>query len=481
MTSSRDLADAAVHAAAALDGCIAVVRESSDANLRWARNTLTTTGESRSRDITLIGFRSTSGGTATATVSLAAPDAQQLPDLVTRLSTALASAPPAEDAAPLVAGGPVDQWPDSAPQTDGSVFTSTATDLGGMFRSALARDVELFGYAEHAIHSTWLASSTGLRRHHSQPQGRLEITAKSHARSRSAWWGAATDTFADIDWSDAEAALTQSLAWQGRVWDVAPGRHRVVLTPGAVGDLMVDLWWSATAREAVEGRSVFSAADRRQPDTSSGHGLQAQGPRGLGSTRIGERLSTLPITLASDPDDPEIPAAAFLAAATSSDHASVFDGGSPLGRVDWIRDGRLASLMAGRRFAEDHGLPFVASPDTIRLDVLAGQAVTDDLVRGVDAGLLITCLWYNRVVDPQTLLLTGLTRDGVFVVRDGEVIGAAGNFRFNDSPVGMLGRIRRAGVTRRTLPREMGDYAPRVAMPALDVDDFNLSTRSDAL
>ncbi|MFM9135862.1 MAG: TldD/PmbA family protein, partial [bacterium] len=90
-------------------------------------------------------------------------------------------------------------------------------------------------------------------------------------------------------------------------------------------------------------------------------------------------------------------------------------------------------------------------------------------------------LWYNRVVDPQTLLLTGLTRDGVFVVRDGAVVAAAGNFRFNDSPVAMLGRIRAAGASARTLPREMGDYAPRVVMPALDVDDFHLSTRSDAL
>ena len=483
MTASRDLAEAAVRAAAGLDGCIALVRESSDANLRWARNTLTTTGESRSRDLTLIGFRDSSGGMSTATVSLAAPDVNQLPDLVARLSTSLASAPPAEDAAPLVAEDGVDSWPESAPQTDGSVFSATATDLGDMFRSALGRDIELFGYAEHAVHSTWLASSTGLRRHHAQPQGRLEITAKSHGRSRSAWWGAATDTFADIDWRDAEMSLAQSLEWQGRVWDVTPGRHRVVLTPGAVGDLMVDLWWSATAREAVEGRSVFSASDRLagHPGTSSSPGAHAEGSRGLASTRIGEQLSTLPITLASDPDDPEIPAAAFLAATTSSDHASAFDTGSSLGRVDWIRDGHLASLMAGRRFAGDHGLPFVASPDTIRLDVPPAHTASEDLVRDVDAGLVITCLWYNRVVDPQTLLLTGLTRDGVFVVRDGEVIGSAGNFRFNDSPVGMLGRIRRGGVTRRTLPREMGDYAPRVAMPTLDVDDFHLSTRSDAL
>ncbi|MFM9134121.1 MAG: metallopeptidase TldD-related protein, partial [bacterium] len=392
MIASRDLADAAVAAAGGLDGCIALVRESSDANLRWARNTLTTTGESRARDLTLVGFRNGPAGTATATVSLGAPEVHHLLDLVGRLAASLAGAPPAEDASPLVAGGDDGDWPDSASQTDGSVFSAAVVDLGEMFGSAIARDVELFGYAEHSVHATWLASSTGLRRHHAQPQGRLEITAKSHARSRSAWWGAATDTFDDIDWDDAEGSLAQSLEWQARVWDVPPGRHRVLLTPGAVGDLMVDLWWSATAREAVEGRSVFSASGRDA------------GP-GPAATRIGERLSPLPLTLASDAHDPLIPSAPFLAATTSSDHASAFDTGSPLGRVEWIGDGRLTALMAGRRFAEEHGLPFVASPDTIRLDVAGARGGLAELVRGVDEGLVVTCLWYNRVVDPQTLLL----------------------------------------------------------------------------
>ncbi len=92
----------------------------------------------------------------------------------------------------------------------------------------------------------------------------------------------------------------------------------------------------------------------------------------------------------------------------------------------------------------------------------------------------MTCLWYNRVVDPQTLLLTGLTRDGVYVVKGGEVVGAATNFRFNDSPVAVLGRIEDAGVTTPTLAREMGDYFNRAAMPPLLVKDFNFSTVSQA-
>jgi predicted Zn-dependent protease len=93
---------------------------------------------------------------------------------------------------------------------------------------------------------------------------------------------------------------------------------------------------------------------------------------------------------------------------------------------------------------------------------------------------MLTCVWYNRTVDPQTMLLTGLTRDGVYVVRGGEVIGASSNFRFNDSPLSMLNRITASTAPGRTLPREMADYANNVAMPAVVVDGMNFTSLSDA-
>ena len=100
---------------------------------------------------------------------------------------------------------------------------------------------------------------------------------------------------------------------------------------------------------------------------------------------------------------------------------------------------------------------------------------------GSGDGLLVTCLWYIREVDAQSLLLTGLTRDGVYVVRDGEVIGAAGNFRFNDSPLGMLDRIADAGTPVDCLPREWADWFTRTRVAPLAIEDFNLSTTSEAV
>jgi predicted Zn-dependent protease len=102
------------------------------------------------------------------------------------------------------------------------------------------------------------------------------------------------------------------------------------------------------------------------------------------------------------------------------------------------------------------------------------------LVARTERGLLLTCLWYIREVDPATMLLTGLTRDGVYVVEDGEVVGATNNFRFNESPVDLLGRVSEVGATVRALGREFGEYFNRTRMPALRVPDFNMSSVSQA-
>ena len=104
----------------------------------------------------------------------------------------------------------------------------------------------------------------------------------------------------------------------------------------------------------------------------------------------------------------------------------------------------------------------------------------DDMIARTERGLLLTTLWYIREVDPATLLLTGLTRDGVYVVEDGEVRAAANNFRFNESPVDLLARATAASATERTLGREFNEWLPRVAMPALRIPDFNMSSVSPA-
>jgi predicted Zn-dependent protease len=168
-------------------------------------------------------------------------------------------------------------------------------------------------------------------------------------------------------------------------------------------------------------------------------------------------------------------------ARSSGGSSSVFDNGLTLAATDWIRGGKLEALMTSRHTADLIGAQ-TATPDIDNyvLSVDGASGTTDDLVAGLDNGLLLTCLWYIRMVDPQTLLLTGLTRDGVYLVENGEVTGAVNNFRFNESPVDLLDRFTAAGATVPSFSREWGDDFSRTATPPLLIPDFNMSSVSQA-
>jgi predicted Zn-dependent protease len=170
----------------------------------------------------------------------------------------------------------------------------------------------------------------------------------------------------------------------------------------------------------------------------------------------------------------------FVAAAASSRWSSVFDNGLQLSPTSWIADGRLNALLQTRYSAGVTGLDVTPWIDNLRLEAPATHDDIDAIVADTERGLLLTCMWYVREVDPQTLLLTGLTRDGVFLVEGGEVVGAATNFRFNESPIGMLRRITAVSPPQNTFAREFGDYFTRTKMPALRISDFNMSSVSQA-
>jgi predicted Zn-dependent protease len=223
---------------------------------------------------------------------------------------------------------------------------------------------------------------------------------------------------------------------------------------------MIYLYWTMEARDADEGRNVFAKAG--------------------GGNRIGDRLSALPLTLRSDPFEPGLESAPFQVVSGSSAAASVFDNGMATPAVNWIEGGVLANLIRPRAWALKTTAPATAAVDNLVLEDPAATASLDEMLAATDRGLLLTTLWYIREVDPQTLLLTGLTRDGVYLVEGGEVTGAVNNFRFNESPVDLLSRTVQASRTERTLPREWNDWFTRAAMPGLRVPDFNMSSVSQA-
>ncbi|MER6749860.1 metallopeptidase TldD-related protein [Streptomyces fungicidicus] len=443
------------------DGCVVIADEHSTANLRWAGNALTTNGLTRGRTLTVIATVDGARGTASGVVSRSAVTVDELEPLVRAAEAAARGAGPAEDAQPLVTGvAPSPEFTEAPAETSSAVFADFAPALGEAFARARGGGRELYGFANHELVSSYLGTSTGLRLRHDQPNGTLELNAKSPDRTRSAWAGRSTRDFKDVDPAALDAELAVRLGWAQRRLELPAGRYETLLPPTAVADLLIYQLWSASGRDAAEGRTVFSKPG--------------------GGTRVGERLTGLPLTLRSDPNEPGLESAPFVLAHSSGGDQSVFDNGLPLAATEWVSGGELNRLTTSRHSAALTGLPTAPGIDNLILDGGDDRSL-EDMVAATERGLLLTCLWYIREVDPATLLLTGLTRDGVYLVENGEVTGEVNNFRFNESPVDLLGRAAEAGRTEKTLPREWSDWFTRAAMPALRVPDFNMSSVSQGV
>jgi predicted Zn-dependent protease len=442
------------------DGCIVLVGEASHADVRFALNRTTTNGVHRARSVSVIAIAGSSVGSARRS---GAVDAGDIAEMVAASLADARQAPPAEDAFALVEAGaapetgrPFGLEPDL---TDAGVLEGVLASLSGVFGRAEARDTMVAGFAEHDVVTTYLGTSSGLRLAYAQPTGAVHLVGRTADGSGSAWVGAPTITPVLADMED---QLWRRLDWGRRQVALEAGRYEVIMPPSGVADLMAMLaFYGLGGQDAEDGRTVFSKEG--------------------GGTRVGERLSDLPFTLFSDPWAPGVECTPFLATAASGSETSVFDNGLALGRMDWVREGVLSHLRYHRAGAAKSGVEVGPDVDNLLLECGAsGGGTVDDMVARTERGLLLTCLWYIREVDPSTLLVTGLTRDGVYLVENGAVVGAANNFRFNESPVDLLARATEVGTPERTLGREFGEYLNRAVMPPLRFPDYNMSTVSQA-
>ncbi len=438
------------------DDCIAIGWHHSSANLRWALNTSTTNGVTEAQQLLVISIIEGRVGS----VSRSYFPEETLESLVRESEAACEGKPPAEDLMPLLQGDGVPQeWRQAPEQTGIGVFGKLAPDLAAAFGRAGEEGYLLFGYAEHVQSTVYLATSTGLRRRHSGAEGKFQINAKTPDFKSSTWAGQVTATFEDVDIEALEDRLRQRLEWSKEQVSLPAGRYEVLLEPSCVADMALEAYWSTAARDADEGRSVFSKPG--------------------GGNRVGETIAPDGITFYSDPKEPGFEVAPFTVATSSSSYSSIFDNGLPTGRIDWITDGVLTGLITTRHWAKVSGAepkPFIDN-----LIFPSDGPGLEEMIASTRRGLLVTCLWYIREVDPQTLLLTGLTRDGVFLIEDGRVKGAVNNFRFNMSPLDMLAQTLEIGQSQSTLARELGDYFTFAKMPPLRVRDFHMSSVSESV
>jgi predicted Zn-dependent protease len=458
------------------DGCIVLVDETSHADVRFALNTTTTNGVRRDRTVTVIALVVVSPGSSPSVGVSRRSGVVDVEQMVSAALTDARGAPPAEDAFTLVdgmgaaraGGGAASLAYGNAPvETDLSVLGGVLSGLASAFRRAAADDVVLAGFAEYGVSTLYLGSSTGVRMSYAQPTGAVNLVGRSRDGVRSAWTGVGAERIGEISFGEMEEELWRRLAWATRSISLEAGRYEVILPPSGVADMMGSLFfYGMGGQDAEDGRTVFSGAS-------------------AGRTQVGERLSDVPFNLYSDPFEPGVECLPFVAAGSSDSESSVFDNALPLERVGWIEDGYLAHLRYHRAGAARSGVDVAPYVDNLILRTgdgggTSGSGAVDDMVARTERGLLLTCLWYIREVDPATALLTGLTRDGVYVIENGAVVGAANNFRFNESPVDLLARATEVGTSVRALGRELGEYLNRCIMPPLRIPDFNMSSVSQA-
>jgi predicted Zn-dependent protease len=436
------------------DACIVIVRRRASVNVRWAHNTVTTNGAADEISLSVLSVRRHRVGAVTC--SSFPPE--RLESIVRESEAACEHAPPAPDYMPLIedSGIPHD-WDAPAAAADVGSLDAFAPVIERILRRGRVNDVPTFGYAEHGASTVWLATSSGLRRRHSDAIGRISITVKAGDPPRSCWTGQSTQDFSDVDSAELFGRLDERLSWGARRFDLPIGHYEVILEPSCTADLAITAQSFMIRRDADEGRNPFTASQ--------------------GGTRIGERMFG-DISMYSDPDEARIETTPFQVCASSDDVASVFDNGLPIFRTEWVRDGVLQALVTPRYWAEkaDHAVPVPGARNL----VVAGEGPgLEAMIRDTSRALLVTSLWYIRTVDPQTALVTGLTRDGVFLVEDGAVRGAVNNFRWNMSPVAAFAQAIQIGGSGPALAREHDDFL-RAKAPPLRIGRFHMSSVSEA-
>ena len=332
-----------------------------------------------------------------------------------------------------------------------SVAAMSAEDRARVALTALepardAKDLRAAGFLINGAQATALGNSKGMFAYHRSTNANFTLTVRTTDGTGSGWAGAEHNDANKVDFAAVSQRAIEKARLSRNPVAVEPGRYTVILEPQAVGDLAQLIAFYADARSTDEGRSPFVK----------------QG--GGGGNKIGEKIVDERVTIYADPADPQV-------------LAQPFDGeGLPLGRQVFIENGVLKTLYYSRFWAEKKGVPPTGAPTSFLMS--GGTTSVEDMIKSTERGILVTRLWYLRQVDPRTILFTGLTRDGTFLIENGKVSKAVKNFRFNDSPLFMLNNLEAIGRPVRLAGTEAGGA---VVVPPLKVRDFNFTSLSDAV
>ncbi|MBT8303396.1 MAG: TldD/PmbA family protein [Bacteroidia bacterium] len=416
------------------DTCEINLSGSESGNIRYARNTVSTSGHRSNQ--TLVAQASFGKKSGTATIDEF--DDASLEKVVKR----------AEELAQLSPENP-EFMPPLGPQTyDESVtFSESTANITPEYRAKVAessikpassKDVTAAGFFNDSAGFSAMMNSNGLFAYNKSTSSDFTVTMRTNDGTGSGW---VTRDYNDVTKFDAEEASNVAIdkaVLSREAKAIEPGKYTVILEPAASIGLLQRMFGSFNARTADEGRSFMSKEG--------------------GGTKLGEKIVDERINVWSDPLNPEVPTGTWNGS------------GQPLKKTQWIENGVVKNLSYSRYWAEQKGVDPVPFASNGIME--GGDASLEDLIKSTKKGILVTRLWYIRGVDPQTLLYTGLTRDGTFYIENGQIKHPVKNFRFNESPIIMLNNLETLGKQVRI----DGNL-----IPYMKVRDFTFTSLSDAV
>jgi predicted Zn-dependent protease len=414
------------------------------ANLRFARNTATTSGASSGMSLAITA----AFGKRSGTVTTSQFDDQSLQRAMRNAEEIAKVSPENPEAMPFL--GPQTYAASNAYFNDAA--NASAEWRAGSVDTAIAlskkKDVVSAGFVETQAAVQTVASSKGLFAYDRFTAADYNLTARTPDGSGSGWASKSFNELRLLDPSKLAGAAIDKAAMAKTPVGIEPGKYTVVLEPAAMADLLAFMLFSGDARQADEGRSFFSKKG--------------------GGNRIGEQVVGEKVNVYSDPAHPLAPTVSFD------------NEGLPLARNAWIEKGVLKDLFYSRFWAEKMGKKPTAGPANLIMD--GANATMEDLIGGTERGVLVTRFWYIRTLDPQTILVTGLTRDGLFLIEKGKVTRPVKNMRWNESPVIAFNNLEAMTPAERVVSGEgIGGAGLSIVCPAARIREFTFSSTSDAV
>lgn len=426
------------------DGVEANLNGNDGGNIRYARNSVSTAGEDSNVSLSVQTYFGKKSGTATINEF----DDASLEKVVRR----------AEELAKLAPENPefLEPMPQQTYGPESKTFIESTAKITPDYRAQAAadsiipatkKDITAAGFLEDNRGFSALSNSKGLFAYNKSTGVDFTVTMRTNDGTGSGWVARNFNDVSKLNTAEASQIAMEKALQSRNAKAIEPGKYTVILEPNAAADLLGLMIGGMNARQADEGRSYLSKKG--------------------GGTKLGEKIVDERVNIYTDPWNEEVPVGNWA------------NGGMSRKKMDLIKNGTVANLIYDRYWASQKNAEPTAFPGNRIME--GGNASIEDMIKDTKKGVLVTRFWYIRAVDPQTLLYTGLTRDGTFYIENGKIKHPIKNFRFNESPIIMLNNLETLGKQMRVASGGGPGGGGSSLIPAMKIRDFTFSSLSDAV